>query len=301
MFLEKFAQFTLRSRLTAIALALLFAPLPFLSWVSAVIVGLVVLRKGMGEGFLVLLWSTLPVVVLAFFSHSWLLLSTRVLLGGLLVWMMAGLFRRAANWLLLINFTVVFGIICVLLFHLVTGDAHAWWLHFLTQFTTQLEKSAGVTEKLATQKVMIARLAYFATGLNIALASFFAIIEMIFARMLDLKLPKALHKKANEQRKIILPRWQIAVVGVFFILAVIHPNVFLDLLIVVLLPCFVAGGSLIYELLKQRSPLWMMVFYIILMVVLFIVPPILGVIAVAAMVDSFVDFRSRFKSQTIKE
>ena len=91
--ITQFGHYILRNRLHAGVFALLFAiapvlGIPFIGWLSTVIVGLITLRQGIGEGLLVLGWSAIPAVVMAIIHADFFMLS-QVLTGGFAVWFLA--------------------------------------------------------------------------------------------------------------------------------------------------------------------------------------------------------------------
>ena len=61
------AEIAMRGRAYAIGLSMVGALLPLLTWVSASIVSLVVLRRGAIDGGVVLLWTLLPLAVSIYF------------------------------------------------------------------------------------------------------------------------------------------------------------------------------------------------------------------------------------------
>jgi hypothetical protein len=60
------AEFVMRGRSQAIGVSLVGAMFPPLHWLCSAVVSLVVLRKGMGEGALVLMWACLPMMAYVF-------------------------------------------------------------------------------------------------------------------------------------------------------------------------------------------------------------------------------------------
>lgn len=292
MFAQKFAQFVLKRRMNAALLAIIFAALPYFSWLSAVIVGLYTLRKGAHEGFVVCLWSILPSVVLTFVMKNWLILGSRVFLGSLLVWALTVAFSKKPQWLLTVLLACLAGIVAVLIFHFIIGDTSKWWMEYLSTTAVQFEKSLGMTgDKLNAAQGLAMKIAHFATGINAAIFVFSAIIQLVIARLLDLSLPNAVAKVA-EKRTIKMPVWMIAVLIIFFLLSYFGPMLFKDILPLILLPFFVAGLSLINDSLTKRlSPMKMLFVYFALIFAMMLMPFIAFVIIFIAVVDSFIDFR----------
>lgn len=295
MLARRFAQYVLKSRLHAALWAIIFAVLPYFNWVSAVIVGLVTLRKGAGEGFVVLLWSLLPTVVLVFVTHSWLWLGSRILLGAVLVWLMAVVFLRRPQWRLLILMGALIAAVVVLLFHLFMPDSYAWWVNFLTSNAKQLENSVGMTaDQAASANAVASKVAYFATGLNAALFVFASLVQFFFSRMLDKLLPTPIHA-SNEDVNIRMPRWMVLIAVVVLLLSFFKIRFMLDFLPLALLPFFTAGLiSLARALLKRFSPFVVLLIFFVLLLIVMLLPIVAMVLAVYAMIDSLIDFNRGF-------
>ena len=60
--MRKLAQYTMRGNKQATMVAVLFAIIPVLFWISAALVALVILRKGYRDGAQVFMWSLLPAI-----------------------------------------------------------------------------------------------------------------------------------------------------------------------------------------------------------------------------------------------
>ena len=60
--MRKLAQYTMRGNKQATMVAVLFAIIPVLFWISAALVALVILRKGYRDGAQVFIWSLLPAI-----------------------------------------------------------------------------------------------------------------------------------------------------------------------------------------------------------------------------------------------
>lgn len=63
------AQYVMRGRREALLVAVAAATVPMFFWLSAAVIGLVTLRKGVREGGLILLWALLPTIVAAYFGE----------------------------------------------------------------------------------------------------------------------------------------------------------------------------------------------------------------------------------------
>ena len=58
------AEYAMRDRRNAVIVALLLGMVPLISWLSASVVALVTLRRGLAEGFIVALWALIPAAYL---------------------------------------------------------------------------------------------------------------------------------------------------------------------------------------------------------------------------------------------
>ncbi|GJM07449.1 MAG: hypothetical protein DHS20C10_11830 [marine bacterium B5-7] len=130
--LEKVGHFLLASRTRAIVFVFLFSLVPFLAWVSKVIVGFVTLRKGPKEGALMLLWAIMPAVVFAYLGHPWVLLFDAVI-GGFLLWAMACILRATGSWLRVLQLSLLVGSVGVIAAHCLHADIASWWYHMIDQ------------------------------------------------------------------------------------------------------------------------------------------------------------------------
>ena len=109
------AEYVMRGRRQAISVVLLCGFLPMLYFISAAVVGLVTLRKGWYEGFLILLWSLLPALVLWQMGDSSPLF---VMLGTMVL---ALLLRASSSWQQAILAGAVLGLLTQLSLYWQTG------------------------------------------------------------------------------------------------------------------------------------------------------------------------------------
>ena len=111
------AEFVMRSRLHATGTSVVAAALPYLGWLSAVIVALTTLRHGVFSGSLVVLWTSLPGIA------AWWLTgdpSLMIIMTG--TFLMATLLRRTLSWELVLVAAVIFSVPGTLLFQYVASD-----------------------------------------------------------------------------------------------------------------------------------------------------------------------------------
>ncbi len=96
---KKFAQMVMSGQWQAIMLAMLFAIIPGFIWVSVVIVSLVILRKGVKQGLIVLAWAVLPVIGIgAYQGYPFLFVLLSISLSFGLTGFLAITLRLTGQW-----------------------------------------------------------------------------------------------------------------------------------------------------------------------------------------------------------
>ena len=103
---QRFTAYVLKGPREAIILAVLFSCIPFLSWLSVVIVSLVTLRQGNRQGFRVLLWGMLPVVAIGAYQHDLIAIFEAIVYSFLLSWLMSVVLSYSNRWEWVIGFGV---------------------------------------------------------------------------------------------------------------------------------------------------------------------------------------------------
>jgi len=294
MLVKKFTQFILQSNRHAIFVAILCGVLPLLGWVSAVIVALVTLCKSVTDGFIVLLWASLPYVVIASVNRSGWLLVHAILFGSLFVWLLAILLRRSANFVLTVESAVVVGVVAVLIFHGVVSDPHVWWTKYIVDNASKLTSVAHVNLDMGWVKRTAQLVAPYMTGIQSVIIVFGVILQIIIARSLQANLFDA-WLWLREWRVFRLNQSMVVLLALFSILFWIRPALFRDLLPVLVLPLLFAGVSLVHTcmaMVKLSSAIvWL--FYLLIIVILLAMPMLLGVLMIIAIMDSFLDFRTK--------
>ena len=295
--IERFGRFILRSQLHAGILALVFAVapilgIPFLGWLSIIIVGLVTLRKGAVEGFIVLIWSAVPAIVMAFMSTEMFLLS-QVLFGGIVVWFFSLLLRAQYAWAQLLEIMAWIGIVIVLLVHGGFDNIYAWWTAKLHALFSQYNSVSGgddVAQALSAQHIYY--LTHVATGFFISMISLNAVFNLIIARWWQASIFNPGGLKHEFLMIRLSYRLTIALL-IAIVLAFFRVAWSFDLLPVLLVVFFVAGFSLMNAWLVRMKNgwIWMLLFYVLL-VLRFIF--ISAAVMMVAIIDSIFDIRKRW-------
>lgn len=95
---QRFTAYVMKGPREASMMAVLFSCIPFLSWLSVVIVCLVTLRHGMKQGFRVLLWGLLPVVAIGAYQHDVIAIIETVAYSFGLSWLMSVVLQHSNRW-----------------------------------------------------------------------------------------------------------------------------------------------------------------------------------------------------------
>src|SRR3990167_3316715 len=114
----KLGNWLLKDRRYAATLALLFSLLPLLglptSWMTSVIIAFITLQKGLKEGLFVVLWASLPAVILWYLGGS-LFIIAMFIMQYLLVSYLASLWREYKSLTLVLEVAAGFGFISLIL------------------------------------------------------------------------------------------------------------------------------------------------------------------------------------------
>lgn len=293
MIIKTFGQYVLRGRREAVLLALLFTLLPFLHWVSAVIIALITFRRGIYEGFMVLMWVSLPYVVLAALNE-WLPLIDNVLCGSLLVWGFAASLRYI-SWSRLIEISIGLLALVIVALHFCFPAIQTWWVTQITH-SAQLLLGQMTWIKLSPEqaKAIIENMAPYATGMQAAIILSVDWANLMIARYVEgsvTNTPEQLMKDWTQLRMGYVVT--LALIACLLLIRFEHLTVLKDVLPVIMLGLLVAGMSLMSAWLRQFNRSWLGVFYGVIIAIAIFYPILLTVILVAAMIDSIFNIRKR--------
>lgn len=288
------SEFIFKSRNRAIAIATLCSVLPFLQWFGAAIMALVTLRKSVTEGFLLLLWISLPGVVLGFTGHPEILLN-QVICQNLVTFVLAIVLRYSISWSAVIDTALLIGIVIVALVHSFIPDPQAWWLVKLSQ---NLSKLNGVAPFLSTpdSKDVLTKFAMLATGSQILIVFIGSLSTLAFARWWQ----SYLFYKGGFSKEI--KNIEVSKLAFMFLLITAFgmwskQAFFFDVAPLFLLPFMVAGLSLIHHVINQKTKrgwFWLILFY---SVFILFAPYVVGFVCLTALTDCWFHFRQRGKNR----
>lgn len=291
-----FASVVLRSRLHAIFSALIFSLMPLGSWISAVIMALVTLRKGAREGFILLLWCALPSVVVGYFHGFWLSLESIALYFGV-VWLCAVWLRTARSWDGVMTIVTCCGLLMVGAFYVLIGDVHHYWLRYLMPIYEHFSDYSHLNLSHQQIETIAFETAEFITGLQVALILIGDLAYLLCARSLQASLfnPRGLGK---ELRNIRMSAPAMLFYLCVMMIAWLKTDMAYDLLPVLLLPFIATGISLLHYTVAERraSVAWLSGFYALLMIGF---PYVAMALVLVSIADVWFDFRKRLRDNTL--
>ena len=290
------ASMAMRSRsqavMAATVLAILALPLPPLSILSAAVVGLVTLRRGIQEGLLILCLSGFAcgVLGLLLFTHIVPVVGY-VLLMWLPVWLLGGLLRVNRSLGSTLTAALLFGLLGLGGQYLQSQNPVDAWRELLQPFITSLVDAqlidAGVSQQL---------LEVLAGWMPGSIAAGFVLQSMaalFTARWWQAALynPGGFREEFHQLR---LPRFLALVTLLVLAVTWFVPEVGLPTyLTMLLLTGWLLQGLALVHALQRRlgvSVFWLVAMYAML---LFAMPYVIGTLAIAGFADSWIDFRAR--------
>lgn len=303
MLLRRFTDFILQSRLHSMGTAFVLSILPFGGTVSILIVGLVTLRKGMYEGSLVLLASTLPYVFLLMrpTGETQLVFNMvgLVIISNILTWLFAVVLCKYSNWNFTLELAVMLGIIVVGMTHVFYPNLQDWWgmqvTRYLSNSSAMLEitKSQDISSKTQAQVVDVIK--KYATSFLTTMVLLNALLQLLVARWWQAAMfnPGGLRIELHHIR---LGYVTGVIFAVGLLLSCLGNSIVIDMMPILYLTFFAAGLSLIHALasLTKAAWIWLGVVYV---VVLLLFPYSVPLLAMLALIDTWVDFRKKVSVQ----
>ncbi len=268
------AEFVMKGRRQAIIAVLLLGLVPLVYFLSPVVVGLVMLRKGFREGAQIFAWAILPIGAWAYIGDVWPLL---MLIG---VSGMAILLRETESW----EFTLLAGVLI--------GVAGEMYLRMQPQVLDlvflQLEQ---YLESNQLQGVQLEDLRELMTGFIGAVYMFLAALLLMLSRWMQAALfnpggfQTEFHRLRIEQ-KVALALLVAMLLANFGVLV---PETWV---LYLLMPLLLAGLALCHGVVKLRgmSSSWLVALY-----ALMVFPIVIQLLVLLALVDSWYDFRQRLQ------
>ncbi|MDX1513401.1 MAG: DUF2232 domain-containing protein [Gammaproteobacteria bacterium] len=296
--MQGFLKFVTRSRVHASGTAALSLLVPPFGFVAAGLIGLVTLRYGVADGFLVLgasLVLSAGVMLAAFKSADAVFVFALTM--GVPVYMLAVVLRYTASQGIALAAAGVLGGGTIAVLHLLSSDPVAWWRWALTKLLVERVHRAGPPPDpavVAPLQEIIDKIAPLMTGAPTGIA-IGAMMMLLLARWAHSVLdnPGGFGKEFRAlrlDRRIAYAGIALAAGALFFGTAAhgLLPELF-NLVIALYV---VQGAAIVHSLVKQRdaSTGWLAAMYLLLL----LAPPLAMIaLSVAGFSDTWLDYRAR--------
>jgi len=269
------AEFVMKGRQQAIMAVILTGLIPLVNFLNPVIVGLIVLRKGLQDGVFILLWALLPLV-------GWMLIGDVIPLIMLFgVTGLALILRETESWTYTLLAAVLIGIVV------------ESYLRLQPQIMDVLMQQ--MEQVIAQSNIEGVEVEDF----RAIVISFIGAVYMMLAVLLTMLarwMQAALYNPGGFQQEFhgfrIDQRVALLLV-VLVLLANLNIVIPVGWAIYMVLPLVFAGLALVHGVVagKQLPRLWLVTFYVLLAL-----PMVVQLLVMLALVDSWYDFRRRLKS-----
>ena len=284
------AEFVMRGRTQAIGVSVVSAALPFLQWLSTATVSLVVLRHGLTEGAMVLMWACLPMLGLLFLLGD---LTPVILLFGTVA--LAYTLRTTVSWEMTLLAAVALASIGVLLFEFATGGVVDQVVSAYREFMLDVQSRAATPEQaqaLTVPAVEVTRrllLGYFAMGYAMSMLAF-----LVLARWWQslLYYPGGFQQEFHQVR--LSP--MVAAGLVLLVLGCFSVEVLNRWVQVLTVPLMFAGLSFVHWFIKEKqlSNSWLVSFYFLALLL-----QLFPVLAFLALMDSWFNLRNKIRTNEV--
>ena len=276
------ARFVMQGPRQAILLAVLFAAIPLLYWISAAVVALVILRQGLNKGINVLLPALLPGI--AWYAAQQEFTVCLVILGTA---MMAAVLRSTVSLSNAMASSMVVGVFAVILLPMLSPV----WIDVLQQAANEYAKTLQETSPQVATTLGPWIFPMLLGGIA-AMLQMFAIGGLLLARSWQSKLfnPGGF---STEFQSLRLPMWYVLLTGVILLVGGTDPER-VSWISITLVPLFFMGVSIVHAVVahKQLSSQWLMAFYISL---LFFLPYMYALLILIALIEMVINLRKGLK------
>ena len=266
------AEFVMKGRKQAIMAVLLLGLIPLLYFLNPVIIGLVMLRKGVKEAGLVLIWAILPVAAWAVAGDPVPLI---MLLG---VSGLSWLLRETESWEFTLLAAIAIGVSVEIYLRVRPAMLDMVFVQmdaYLTANNVQGVELEGLRETL--------------TSFIGAVYMFLAIVLLMMARWMQAALFNPGGFKQEFHRLRVEQKIALLLLGLILLAnyGVVIPRSWGLYLV---LPLVFSGVALVHALVdaKNLSSRWLWAFY-----ALITLPSVVYMVVLAALLDSWYDFRAR--------
>ncbi|MBO6850197.1 MAG: hypothetical protein JJ867_06960 [Marinobacter sp.] len=278
------AQFVMRGPLQAGGVAAVASAIPLLFWIGAAVIGLVILRLGIGQGLQIGLWALLPAL-----GWSWFGQDPTALAVLLEVMLMASVLRLSLSWekaLLAGSFlAIVTGLMLPVIYPGLLDDLVRTGVSFYEQYNAEVARGLGDELETVIRDTMNASMAgtYLVTGVAMT--------------MLARAWQAGLYNPGGFRKEFHAFRLSPVVAVLCAVTMVAGPLLGLNSMLLgwaAGMPLFLASLALVHGVVgrKNLNGQWLVLFYIALVL---LGPSLMILLVVLAFVDSWLDIRGRIK------
>ena len=280
------ADFIMRGRRQAIGVCLLAILLPMMHWLAAATLSLVVLKRGIGEGAVVLLWAGLPLVLLLASGDPSLAVTLVASLISSLV--LAYVLRTSNSWQAVLALACVISASSSLIFEFAAPELMDKLVD--TNMRILADIQTGIKEPFLPSVDEVHDLFF---GMLAMSQAFSMVIYLIIARYWQSELynPEGFGKEFQGLR--LSQSLCIALVSGFIIALAFDELV--RWIFLLSIPLLVAALGLVHWAVKtmKLSAAWLVSFYIMTVFMFQLMAPVLITVA---LMDSWIDLRKRTRS-----
>ena len=275
------AAYVMRGRREAVLVSVIASGTLMFFWAGAAVIALVTLRKGVREGLHLLFWASLPAVVMMFVGHQ--VVPFTALLGTSVA---AIILRSTVSWPWAMVATTLLALLCSLavlwLARPLLDELVAQAAVMVAQINTQLE--------IAGSQSLPAPTALQLAGAQGVMQSFASIGSLLLARWWQAGLFNPGGFKIEFHRLRLHPVAALVLLSASVACALMK-NGWMDWAWIFAAPLFFSGLGLVHGLVSLRGMggQWLVLIYSALI----FLPPIRELLAMLAVVDSWLDFRAR--------
>lgn len=295
--MKNLGQWLLSDRRYAASGATVFSILPYfgvpVGFIASIIVGFIALRKGWQDALFVMFWASGPAVALLLLGHS-LVIVDALLFHIVCIVILALLLRQYQSWSLVLESCVPIGMLILAVLHLIVGATPEFWVTNLSNLTDQMAQSQGGAVNPEQVKNLVMNASIVANGIVAALVLFTNVINLLVARAWQALLfnPGGLMQEFCQIRI----GWLVSVFTcVVLAAAFFKVQIAYEMLVVLAIPYFFAGLSLVHASVQQRKnklPLLLFLYASLLLLSVYIA----ALLVVVGYFDSWYDIRRRHAS-----
>lgn len=287
--MKALAEFAMRGSRESILAALICMSLPLLFIVGAALVGLTILRKGVSQGAITFCWATLP-------ASGWMVLASDptpllVVIGTAIL---AVILRSSVSWVSTLVASLTIGFVCGFALQWLAPEA----IQELIDASGQMIADMNIEQldQLGQQQIDL-----FLGQLVISMTAAAHVVFILISLMLARYWQSSLYNPGGFQQEFHLLRipsmMALALLIVVMFGGTISPAIsgWIPLITV---PFALSGLALIHGLVHKKGMgrTWIVVVYLLLILIM---PYMYIMLVMIAIVDSWIDFRSRIAPTTL--